>query len=93
MKQKRGERIEIKKDSVGKDGRKIPLGESPRFPEREIEVEEKVKKPFFLIFHADRRRTPFDQITRSDFPIHQKSNPFFQQLANKLIVVPYHFLS
>ena len=53
VKKSRGERIEIKIDSVGKDGRKIPLGESPRFPEREIEIEEKVKNPFFLIFHTD----------------------------------------
>ena len=50
---RRRERIEIKIDSVGKDGRKIPLGESPRFPEREIKIEEKVKNPFFPIFHTD----------------------------------------
>ena len=53
MKKRRRERFEIKIDSVGKDGRKIPLGESPRFPERKIKSKRKVKKPFFLIFHTD----------------------------------------
>ena len=34
MKKMRRERIEKRIDPEGKDGRKTPLGESPRFPER-----------------------------------------------------------
>ena len=84
--------MKSRKDSVGKDGRKIPLGESPRFPERENWSRRESEKSNLSNFSFRQTTDPLRSNHPIRLPIHQKSNPLFQQLANKLIIIPYHFI-